>query len=228
MHYVAFLDASSASKSRRRSAIFGVRAFNAASHVERMLGLLKHDGLTFTGNKHVSFSQLDTIDSSFLHAEGEFHAEDGKPHRVAVVIGPEFGSVTSFQVDNALRAAHRRGYDDLVFAGFSFDATAQETIADIARAPARELIFVLIGDFLAVHDHVARGGKIYSRHQIQQRCFTAATWAHEGEKLAAGHVEIHALKHVERLASALVGFVRVAHADDDVVFVRRHGLPVFG
>jgi adenine-specific DNA-methyltransferase len=112
---------------------------NAASHVERMLELLKHDGLTFTGNKHVGFTQLDTIESSFLHAEGEFQAEDGKPHRVAVVIGPEFGSVTSFQVDNALRAAHRRGYDDLVFAGFSFDATAQETIQAYNDEPRAEV-----------------------------------------------------------------------------------------
>jgi adenine-specific DNA-methyltransferase len=112
---------------------------NAASHVERMLDLLKHDGLTFTGNKHVAFTQLDTIESSFLHADGEFQAEDGKPHRVAVVIGPEFGSVTSFQVDNALRAAHRRGYDDLVFAGFSFDATAQETIQAYNDEPRAEV-----------------------------------------------------------------------------------------
>lgn len=112
---------------------------NAASHIERMLELLKHDGLTFTGNKHVRFTQLDAIESSFLHAEGEFQAEDAKPHRVAIVIGPEFGSVTSFQVDNALRVAHRRGYDDVVFAGFSFDATAQETIQAYNDEPRAEV-----------------------------------------------------------------------------------------
>jgi len=100
----------------------------AAFHIERMLGLLKHDGLTFLGNKHAKFTQLDAIESSFLHGEGEFQAEDGKPHRVAVVIGPEFGSVTSFQVEAALRAVYRRGYDDIVFAGFSFDAMAQEVV----------------------------------------------------------------------------------------------------
>lgn len=112
---------------------------NAASHIERMLELLKHDGLTFTGNKHVAFTQLDAIESSFLHAEGEFQAEDAKPHRVAIVIGPEFGSVTSYQVDNALRVAHRRGYDDVVFAGFSFDATAQETIQAYNDEPRAEV-----------------------------------------------------------------------------------------
>ena len=112
---------------------------NAASHIERMLALLKHDGLTFTGNKHVTFTQLDAIESSFLHAEGEFQAEDAKPHRVAIVIGPEFGSVTSYQVDNALRVAHRRGYDDVVFAGFSFDATAQESIQAYNDEPRAEV-----------------------------------------------------------------------------------------
>jgi adenine-specific DNA-methyltransferase len=112
---------------------------NAASHIERMLELLKHDGLTFTGNKHVKFTQLDAIESSFLHAEGEFQAEDAKPHRVAIVIGPEFGSVTSYQVDSALRVAHRRGYDDVVFAGFSFDATAQETIQAYNDEPRAEV-----------------------------------------------------------------------------------------
>ncbi|MDX2187118.1 MAG: site-specific DNA-methyltransferase [Opitutaceae bacterium] len=112
---------------------------NAASHVDRMLSLLKHDGLTFLGNKHAKFTQLDRIESSFLHAEGELQAEDAKPHRVAVVIGPEFGSVTSFQVENALRVAHRRGYDDLVFAGFSFDATAQETIQAYNDEPRSEV-----------------------------------------------------------------------------------------
>jgi adenine-specific DNA-methyltransferase len=112
---------------------------NAASHVERMVEMLKHDGLTFTGNKHAAFTQLDAIESSFLHAEGEFQAEDAKPHRVAIVIGPEFGSVTSYQVDNALRVAHRRGYDDVVFAGFSFDATAQETIQAYNDEPRAEV-----------------------------------------------------------------------------------------
>ncbi len=111
----------------------------AASHIERMLGLLKHDGLTFLGNRYAKFTQRDAIGSSYLHAEGEFLAEDGKPNRVAVVISPEFGSVSNFQVDKALRAAHRRGYDDPVFAGFSFDAAAQETIRACNDEPRAEV-----------------------------------------------------------------------------------------
>jgi len=112
---------------------------NAASHIDRMLSLLRHDGVTHLGNKHRTFSHLDRVESSFLHAEGEFAADDGRSRRVAVVIGPEFGSITSFQVDNALRAAHRRGYDELIFAGFSIDAAAQETIQAYNDEPRAEV-----------------------------------------------------------------------------------------
>lgn len=104
---------------------------NAGSHIDRMLDLLRHDGITFLGNKHVKVDPLQRIESSFLHAEGEFvSADDGKTHRVAVVIGPELGSVPGFLVEQAMRHCYKRGYDDLVVAGFSFDAMAQEAIQD--------------------------------------------------------------------------------------------------
>ncbi len=107
-----------------------ITSANAAGHIDRMLELLRHDGITFLGNKFVKLSRLDRIDSSFLHAEGEFALEDGQPHRLAVVIGPEVGSVPSFLVEEAMRFAYRRGYDDLVVAGFGFDAMAQEKIQE--------------------------------------------------------------------------------------------------
>jgi adenine-specific DNA-methyltransferase len=49
---------------------------------------------------------------------------------VAVSVGPQHGPVTAYQVENALTRASRRGVDDLVFAGFSFDAAAQGIIQD--------------------------------------------------------------------------------------------------
>ena len=49
---------------------------------------------------------------------------------MAVSVGPEFGPVTAWQVENALFYTARRGFDNLVFAGFSFDAAAQATIQD--------------------------------------------------------------------------------------------------
>jgi len=49
---------------------------------------------------------------------------------VVVSIGPEHGPVTAYQVEEALREAYRRGADDIVFAGFSFDGAAQAAIQD--------------------------------------------------------------------------------------------------
>jgi adenine-specific DNA-methyltransferase len=67
------------------------------------------------------------MSSEYLHAEGEWTTE-GKTRNVAVSFGPQFGPVTAYQVENALPLASRRGFDDLVFAGFSFDAAAQAVI----------------------------------------------------------------------------------------------------
>lgn len=103
---------------------------NAASHIDRMLALLRDDGLTLIGNNKIEFDRLDPIEHGFIHAEGEFTSDDGTEHRAAVVIGPEHGPVTGFQVEQATRPANRRGYDDLVFAGFSFDDAAQAAIQE--------------------------------------------------------------------------------------------------
>lgn len=53
---------------------------------------------------------------------------DQKERRVAVSIGPEVGNVTAMQVEETLHAAGRRSFDDIVFAGFGFDAAAQAII----------------------------------------------------------------------------------------------------
>lgn len=105
-----------------------VAAANAANHIDRMLSLLRQDGITFLGNKHVKLDPLERIESSFLHAAGEYIDENGKRVTVAVAIGPEIGSVPVFQVEETMRLAYRKGFDLLVIAAFSFDAAAQEAI----------------------------------------------------------------------------------------------------
>ena len=49
---------------------------------------------------------------------------------MAASFGPQFGPVTAWQVEQALPAASRRGFQDLIFAGFSFDAAAQAIIQE--------------------------------------------------------------------------------------------------
>lgn len=103
---------------------------NAEAYLDRMLHLLRTDGVRFPNNKSMKFSRLEQYNGDYLHAEGEWANGDGITRTVAVSFGPQFGPVTAFQVENALPTASRRGFDELVFAGFSFDAAAQAIIQD--------------------------------------------------------------------------------------------------
>jgi adenine-specific DNA-methyltransferase len=110
---------------------------NAETHVDKVVRLLRADGVRFPSNTTLQFSRLARADSDFLHAEGEWEAEDGEERRIAVSVGPEHGSVTAYQVENALHAANKLGFDDLLFLGFGFDGAAQAAIDDDANPRVR-------------------------------------------------------------------------------------------
>ena len=102
---------------------------NAEAHLDTIIRLLKASGVDFPGNKNMKFSRLEALTgASLLHAEGEWMNGDKKERRVAVSIGPAVGNVSSMQVEDVIRDANRKGYDDVIFAGFGFDATAQDAI----------------------------------------------------------------------------------------------------
>jgi adenine-specific DNA-methyltransferase len=107
---------------------------NAEAYLDKMIRLLSADGVRFPNNKVAKFSRLSPSNEEFLHAEGEWASDategEGHSQTVAVSVGPEFGPVTAYQVENALFYAAKRGFENLVFAGFSFDAAAQATIQD--------------------------------------------------------------------------------------------------
>ena len=100
---------------------------NLQAYLSGMVGHLRTDGLTFLGNQHRKFSRLDPLfeqeSASLIHAEGAWAGTNGDQRiTVAISFGPQHGPVTALQVEEAIRAAKQ--YDDLVFAGFSFDAEA--------------------------------------------------------------------------------------------------------
>jgi adenine-specific DNA-methyltransferase len=103
---------------------------NAEAYLDKMIQLLRVDGVRFPNNQVMTFARLEPRGGDYLHAEGEWHTEEGQVRTVAVSFGPQYGPVTAFQVENALPQAMRGGFDDLVFAGFSFDAAAQAIIQD--------------------------------------------------------------------------------------------------
>ena len=112
-------------------------ATNAAAYLERMLRLLRLDGVRFPDNKEQRFSRLEPLTGtgSPLHAEGRWHPP-GQPDpdpdgaaTVGVVLGPQYGPVTAKMVEEVIRPAGRV-YDDLVIAAFSFDGAAQAAIEE--------------------------------------------------------------------------------------------------
>ena len=99
---------------------------NAEAYLEQILGWLRQYGADFLGNKRQTFHRLEPLTGcTVLHGQGAWGEPD---RRVAVSIGPRVGNVTEFQVSQALRQAYQRGFEELVFVGFGFDAVAQGAI----------------------------------------------------------------------------------------------------
>jgi adenine-specific DNA-methyltransferase len=140
-------------------------AENADSHLDKMTDLMREDGVRFMDNEEVEFKRLNRTEGfTYLHAEGVWRAGNGE-EQVAVSFGPEHGPVTGRQVERAMREAYPRGYDAVIFAGFSFDDTAQMAIQrddgevkfhmahirpdvimdDLLYSPSKEQIFTVFG-----------------------------------------------------------------------------------
>jgi adenine-specific DNA-methyltransferase len=110
---------------------------NVEAYLTKMIDLLRMDGIRFPDNKHLKFTRLDPIyatgRSSGIHAEGrwsnsgETDPEPDGPATVGIVFGPQYGPITAKMIEEVIKPAARR-YDDLVFAGFSFDGPAQAVI----------------------------------------------------------------------------------------------------
>ena len=127
-------------------------AVNAEAYLDQMIRLLRNDGVQFPTNQKQKFATLDPIEGDVLHAEGSWQ-NDETERLIAVVFGPQHGPVTAMQVEDCLRIASRRGYDELVFAGFSFDGAAQAIIQEDPNPRVRTHIAhinpdVAMGDLL--------------------------------------------------------------------------------
>ena len=107
----------------------GQDAVNAEAHLDQMIRLLRNDGVRFPDNRTLKFATLDPLEGDVLHAEGSWENDDAE-RLIAVAFGPQHGPVTAMQVEECLPIASRRGYDELVFAGFSFDGAAQAIIQE--------------------------------------------------------------------------------------------------
>ncbi len=129
-----------------------VAVANAEAHIDKVIRLLKAAGVDFPGNRNMKFGRIEPLTgAALIHAEGEWLNGTGEERRVAVSIGPEVGNVAAMQVEDAIRSANRAGYDDVVFAGFGFDAAAQDAI-ESASHPKLRLHMALIRPDVAMDD----------------------------------------------------------------------------
>ena len=83
-------------------------------------------------NERLKFDTLETYPGEWLHAAGEYTETDsstGETHvrRVAVCIGPEYGTVSADLIKEAAKEAVKGiGFDTLIVCGFAFDPNVNE------------------------------------------------------------------------------------------------------
>lgn len=101
---------------------------NSEAYLDYVIKLLKDNGIQVDKDTQYSFLNIEKQnDGSSLHASGAWRIDD-KERNVAVTIGPQYGAINSLIVEESIRIAARRGFDDLVFAAFSFEGAAQAII----------------------------------------------------------------------------------------------------
>lgn len=94
----------------------------------RIIENLKRAGVQNTvKNERLKFDSLAPHAGTWLHAVGEYTEKDGAVKRVAISIGPEYGTVGSEQIKEAAKEAVKGiGYDLLIVCGFAFDPSVAE------------------------------------------------------------------------------------------------------
>lgn len=110
-----------------------VEVRNLNAYLTRMVQSIRADGLTFLGNKFRKFARVEPLfetgTGSLIHAEGSWEdGDESGQNSVAIAFGPQYGPVSATQVEELIRASRR--YNELVIAGFSFDAEASAVISE--------------------------------------------------------------------------------------------------
>lgn len=131
-----------------------------------MLDNLRKAGVQNTfKDERLEFDRLEPIRArQWLQAEGEYTETNGETQRVAISLGPEFGTVGSEQVALAAQEATRGiPYDVLLVAGFAFDpqawVKAKEINPDLAERSLGKLRVLLV----RANPDLAMGGELLKK-----------------------------------------------------------------
>jgi adenine-specific DNA-methyltransferase len=108
-------------------------ADDAGSYLDRMIEQLRRGGLTVRG-QHMPIKRISSlVGASVLHAECDYE-QAGKNVTAAVIFGPQYGPLTSGQLQDALNEA-RGSYDSLIACAFTFDAPAHALLQKATLRP---------------------------------------------------------------------------------------------
>lgn len=101
---------------------------DSAQFETMILEHLKKAGVQNTiKNERLKFDRLESYAGEYLQATGEYTDKDGKARRVAVCIGPQYGTVGPDLVKDAAKEAVKGvGFDLLIVCGFAFDPHVSE------------------------------------------------------------------------------------------------------
>ena len=107
----------------------GEAADTAGDFVTVILDNLRKAGIKGTDKSQaIKFDRLESFAAEHIHATGEYTAA-GKPQRVAIAIGPQYGTVGPDHIKEAAKEAVRGiGFDLLVVCGFAFDPHVSEEV----------------------------------------------------------------------------------------------------
>jgi adenine-specific DNA-methyltransferase len=111
---------------------------NADAYIDLMIGLLRRDGVTFLGNRRAEFDSLEKEAGKSFHARGRWQGKEVSTDNVGIIFGPQYGPINAPLAVEAIEAARDlKDIAELVLAGFSFDAAAQEKAKEMDSASLR-------------------------------------------------------------------------------------------
>ena len=99
-----------------------------AAFTERIFNNLKANGIrNGVKQQQAVMHSMEHLDEPYLNARGYYKMEDGSEHCVFFMIGPKFGTVSKYAVNEAIRAfrQHLNESNWLVILGFSFEDTIE-------------------------------------------------------------------------------------------------------
>lgn len=99
-----------------------------AAFTDRIFNNLKSNGIrNGIKQQQAVMHSMEHLDEAYLNARGYYKTDDGKEHCAYFMIGPKFGTVSKYAVNEAIRA-FRQHLDEsnwLVILGFSFEDTIE-------------------------------------------------------------------------------------------------------